>query len=634
MMKKILFLILILSIPWQLSAISNLKINGESTYLVTSLPVQLEMTCDLAQTGNQVEFQVFFDVNNSGTVETDDFMLDFYIITDGINWIRDPNNPDEDIPGDETGIDSKLKSTFPFEQDERLFQTGQFLLLAKDEDNSTASATIQFNIQPTPPYITGKVTDKSNGQSLPGIIITADSESEDAPDAGIGISDENGDYLLSVDAGDWKIVAFDFLQNQYQPSDSLPMTIATSETKSLNIQMEPYTTFISGSINKEDGTPISGIQILAGSIEAYDFSYAFSDAQGEYQVGVNPGTVVVSAPMFMNIGLPQSNWPENHYLDPQRDTLSVAEGQTVTRNFTFRPYTSFIEGDCKVGVRGLAGVEITAMVTDIQSGTLNIATGISDLRGHYKMGVLPGRVVMLTASKDGYDMTSPLLGYSNFMVNANETVSGKDFQFIENTEGMSIAGQVTYEGGAAAANVYVVAIEDFETSAEAYLISSTDANGNYEFPGLFTGVWKVGVYQEGYVSEPPIYYTELYYGVQVTDANFVLTTGSAVEQSNRRSLPQKFYLAQNYPNPFKPGAGTAKTKIKFYIEKNQFVNIRLYNIRGQLVNVLQSGMLNKGHHQVNWDGRNLAGDIVPSGVYFYKINTGTKIETRRLLIVR
>lgn len=634
-MKHLLGIIWVLIvIPLQLFAVSNLKINGETTHTITTLPTQIQVTCDLAQSGNQIEFEIYIDLNGSGEIDAEDMMLEYNIITDGIGWIRDPEQPDEDIPGDETGVDGKLQVSFPFTADERLIQEGQFIALAKEDDGSKASAILMFNLVPVPPYITGKVTDKNTGLPITGIIVMGASDNEDVYDSGIGITDENGDYLLTVDPGTWKIFGYDLLQNVYEPSDSISVTLTASETKTQNIEMIPYTSFVTGTIKMEDGTAVPGIQVWAGSVEGLDFSFAFSDNSGTYKAGVKPGRVMVSAPSLINVALPQNTWPEGYYLDPETDTLDVNQGETVTSNFTFRAYTSFIEGDCKVGLLPLAGVEISAIVVNLQTGTFAYTSTLSDLRGHYKIGVFSGTVTMLTALKDGFDMTSPMFGYTNISVGEGETVSGKDFGFTENSEGMSIAGQVTYSDGSVVPDVYVVAISSFESGPEGFLISSTNSSGQYEFNNLFDDYWKVGVYHSDFVSTPAIFYTEMYSGMKITEADFILGPSTSVGIPQSAAPPLNFYLAQNYPNPFKPGGNFLSTNINFSLRKSEPVEIRVYNIQGQLITMLQDGVLPQGEHHVSWDGRNATGQIVPSGVYFYQIRTSGKMLTKSMLIVR
>jgi hypothetical protein len=76
--------------------------------------------------------------------------------------------------------------------------------------------------------------------------------------------------------------------------------------------------------------------------------------------------------------------------------------------------------------------------------------------------------------------------------------------------------------------------------------------------------------------------------------------------------PLYFSLQQNYPNPFNPS-----TQIAFSIPNAAQVELKIYNILGQEVKTLLSGIKDAGLHTVQWDGRNSVDDRVASGVYIY-----------------
>ncbi|MBD3179659.1 MAG: T9SS type A sorting domain-containing protein, partial [Candidatus Latescibacteria bacterium] len=88
-------------------------------------------------------------------------------------------------------------------------------------------------------------------------------------------------------------------------------------------------------------------------------------------------------------------------------------------------------------------------------------------------------------------------------------------------------------------------------------------------------------------------------------------------------------LSQNYPNPFNP-----VTSIRFSIPEEGRVNISVFDIRGRLVATLADGEFPAGSHTVSWDGRNLYGSEVSSGVYLYRLATGKKNLTRKMVMIR
>jgi hypothetical protein len=92
----------------------------------------------------------------------------------------------------------------------------------------------------------------------------------------------------------------------------------------------------------------------------------------------------------------------------------------------------------------------------------------------------------------------------------------------------------------------------------------------------------------------------------------------------KESASLTYSLYQNYPNPFNP-----ETIIKFSIPKSQYVTLSIYNLQGELIERLVDEVIPKGVHTFTYNAKNL-----PSGVYFYKINTENFSKTKKLLLVR
>ena len=98
-----------------------------------------------------------------------------------------------------------------------------------------------------------------------------------------------------------------------------------------------------------------------------------------------------------------------------------------------------------------------------------------------------------------------------------------------------------------------------------------------------------------------------------------------------RSVPAKFELFSNYPNPFNP-----QTTISFTLDKSGPVSLKIYNSSGQLVRTLiNQEKLYKGNlYRYTWYGRNNKGNPVASGVYFYRLQTEQRSSVKKMLLVR
>jgi hypothetical protein len=95
------------------------------------------------------------------------------------------------------------------------------------------------------------------------------------------------------------------------------------------------------------------------------------------------------------------------------------------------------------------------------------------------------------------------------------------------------------------------------------------------------------------------------------------------------SLPEKFELGRNYPNPFNPS-----TTISFALPGEIAIELKIYNIRGQEVKTLISKVMPAGYHEVVWDGKNSGGEEVSSGVYFYRLTAGEFSESRKMIMLK
>ncbi len=91
---------------------------------------------------------------------------------------------------------------------------------------------------------------------------------------------------------------------------------------------------------------------------------------------------------------------------------------------------------------------------------------------------------------------------------------------------------------------------------------------------------------------------------------------------------EPFYV-KNYPNPFNPS-----TIIEFNLPAQTETKLEIFNIKGQRVTTLVNKVLDMGVHKVVWQGTNADNRSVGSGIYFYKLTVGNKVEMRKLLLVK
>jgi hypothetical protein len=107
-----------------------------------------------------------------------------------------------------------------------------------------------------------------------------------------------------------------------------------------------------------------------------------------------------------------------------------------------------------------------------------------------------------------------------------------------------------------------------------------------------------------------------------TDADFGTIT--AIGGSANSTIPVKYALEQNYPNPFNPS-----TVIEFKMPSAGIVSLKVYNILGQEVKTIVDGMQPAGSYTYRFDGANLS-----TGVYFYRLQAGSFIQVRKMLLLK
>jgi 6-phosphogluconolactonase (cycloisomerase 2 family) len=117
--------------------------------------------------------------------------------------------------------------------------------------------------------------------------------------------------------------------------------------------------------------------------------------------------------------------------------------------------------------------------------------------------------------------------------------------------------------------------------------------------------------------------------IQVTSlyVNELLLMGDEILSVN--GLPTTYAISQNYPNPFNP-----VTTIRYQIPEDVQVRITVHNLLGQVVATLVDEQLTAGYYSKMWSGQNKAGLRVASGVYLYRIQAGSFVKTKKMLLLK
>ena len=99
---------------------------------------------------------------------------------------------------------------------------------------------------------------------------------------------------------------------------------------------------------------------------------------------------------------------------------------------------------------------------------------------------------------------------------------------------------------------------------------------------------------------------------------------TAAEDNNEPSLPKSFALHQNYPNPFNP-----TTNVRFVVPFKSHVVLEVFNVLGQRVVTLEDRVFSVGEHISVWNA-----ELLPSGVYYIRLQTKTHSESRPAILLK
>lgn len=112
------------------------------------------------------------------------------------------------------------------------------------------------------------------------------------------------------------------------------------------------------------------------------------------------------------------------------------------------------------------------------------------------------------------------------------------------------------------------------------------------------------------------------------EADFIVSLAAGAFEESDPALPS-IILRQNFPNPFNP-----TTTISYFVAADGRVELNIYNILGEKVTQVVNTYHTAGEYETLWDGRDVNGSPVGSGVYLYEIIAGDTRDSRKMLLVK
>jgi hypothetical protein len=227
--------------------------------------------------------------------------------------------------------------------------------------------------------------------------------------------------------------------------------------------------------------------------------------------------------------------------------------------------------------------------------------------------------VQNSCGKVGSDTT--LLGIQPRVNNAPVvTVPEKDSGFVGDTVKYN-AEAFDPDGDSLLDNANIIIEPDCGSIIGSRLTGKGTSSGSWEIV-FYTLVCDPGTYRVIVEIEDAL-------GAKGAGTTYVeLKQPSGVDEESSERITN-FLLKQNYPNPF-----NLNTEISFLLAYQCKADLKIYNLKGQLVKTLVEKEMNRGAHTVFWDGTDNQGNPVASGIYFYKLKTPDFTSVRKMILLK
>jgi len=286
------------------------------------------------------------------------------------------------------------------------------------------------------------------------------------------------------------------------------------------------------------------------------------------------------------------------------------------------------DGTKDIGELGLAGWTVNL------EGPVTMST-TTDLSGTYLFSpLLAGTYIVSEQIVAGWLQTAPPARTYTITLATNQFSSSNDF----GNRNLGGGGRGTVRGvvfddrnGNGVRDAGELGLPDWTVELNGRGVRKTiqtDVGGNYLFTGLPQGAYTVTqMVPDGWVQTLPADGQPY----SLTLANNADRLG--VDFGNRDAVtgvnepagnPDEYALYQNYPNPFNP-----TTRLSFYLPKDGYVTLKVYNVLGIEIASLFEGRMSVGTHSLVWDAQD-----IPSGVYVYRLSAGNFVAVKKMVLMK
>jgi len=460
-------------------------------------------------------------------------------------------------------------------------------------------------------------------------------------------TNEIGEFSADLLPGNYYIrsMAMGFIPEFY---DNVPniqqatlVTLNSGDSLNFDITLAPFIPpviyTLSGNVTDNLGNPLhSRVVVYPVSRNTYyhhnNVKSAFTDSLGNYSIPVREGdTLVVFCKPFNRDFLPE--YFDNKQTFAEADRVPV-NGDVTGINFSIEPVPVYANGITGVVKNeDTVGVEAHITAFNLSGNHMKKYRTVTDSLGNYGLSnIVPGEYILLAMPEDDYMPTffrydgQPTLHWrdaDSVVVETAGIVSGIDFTVHSFTVGgyASVTGIVKDNADNKINGAAIFAV-DQNNNVISYSISNS--NGQFVMEGLEPGNYRIigdkfGFNLDQYFNVTLDYNTNFSQNLSIT-----LTPDGVTSAEGNTALVKEFVLNQNYPNPFNP-----TTSIQYALSSRQFVTLKVYNLLGKEVATLVNETKPAGTYNLKFDAANLT-----SGVYFYKLQAGSFVETKKMIVLK
>jgi Concanavalin A-like lectin/glucanases superfamily/Secretion system C-terminal sorting domain len=328
---------------------------------------------------------------------------------------------------------------------------------------------------------------------------------------------------------------------------------------------------------------------VENAIITLDTIQVITDIHGDFSLDILQGTYQLTCEH------------EDYQFFTYPEDIVVLPNETLDLEIELIPINGYVTGTVIDSVT-MAPVE-NALIT------MGTYLALTDIQGDFSLDILQGTYQLTCEQEDYQFFTYP----EDVNVIANETIN-IEIELIPNN------GIVT---GTVINSVTMALVENATITLDTCQVT-TDIQGNFLID-IFPGTYQLTCEHEDYLL---FTYPE--------DVNVISneTIDIAIELipitgNDEGALTLVTKLKGNYPNPFNPS-----TIIEYSIDEPANVIIRIYNIKGQMVKTLVNAVRNADKHSEVWNGQDNNNNVVPSGIYFYKLETKRYSCIKKMILMK